>query len=552
MTAPTHLTFAEFIYLLLLTTTGIALDVTNAITVGLSSLLPDIDTGASTVGRALPFLSGPIERRFGHRTLTHSLLFCCVLALVCSPVALLETDVYFCFVAGYVSHPFLDTMNVNGIRLFYPFSSVKCVFPLEVNNPSRYRTQTGSAIDRTLGLLFLLGCLPAFLIANQGFERFVRATQKNIESAVRDYNDFSPANRVFGDFTAHNLLTRESIAGRFEIVGTLNDHTLLFKAGDGELHSLGREYEAEYAAENVVCNRGPAARTVVQTIDMASQPLVTLQQYLDPRWENQLFGSLTTRDPVSLPENARAFQSLSVTGGILNLRFATPEELTLHRLQSVFVERGYLTVRTVIPLTAESLAVAARPVDSVAPGYVTRVLQYRNGELIRQSVHAGDSVRPGDILARVDDRGASALRLEIEDEKERLLVAQARSRLGALDRQIRSLLLAAALDSAERVRIRRLAAEGLSIPVDPAESSRVAIGNARAMEALLERRQLIRDRCESRLKKQDLDSLRIRQRHEEERLAREVRSTVHGVVVDIRRTERSGRQVLTFILRRAG
>ena len=552
MTAPTHLTFAEFIYLLLLTTTGIALDVTNAITVGLSSLLPDIDTGASTVGRALPFLSGPIERRFGHRTLTHSLLFCCVLALFCSPVALLETDVYFCFVAGYVSHPFLDTMNVNGIRLFYPFSSVKCVFPLEVNNPSRYRTQTGSAIDRTLGLLFLLGCLPAFLIANQGFERFVRATQKNIESAVRDYNDFSPANRVFGDFTAHNLLTRESIAGRFEIVGTLNDHTLLFKAGDGELHSLGREYEAEYAAENVVCNKGPAARTVVQTIDMASQPLVTLQQYLDPRWENQLFGSLTTRDPVSLPENARAFQSLSVTGGILNLRFATPEELTLHRLQSVFVERGYLTVRTVIPLTAESLAVAARPVDSVAPGYVTRVLQYRNGELIRQSVHAGDSVRPGDLLARVDDRGASALRLEIEDEKERLLVAQARSRLGALDRQIRSLLLAAALDSAERVRIRRLAAEGLSIPVDPAESSRVARGNARAMEALLERRQLVRDWCESRLKKQDLDSLRIRQRHEEERLAREVRSTVHGVVVDIRRTERSGRQVLTFILRRAG
>jgi hypothetical protein len=72
------------------------------------------------------------------------------------------------------------------------------------------------------------------------------------------------------------------------------------------------------------------------------------------------------------------------------------------------------------------------------------------------------------------------------------------------------------------------------------------------MEALLERRQLVRDWCESRLKKQDLDSLRIRQRHEEERLSREVRSTVHGVVVDIRRTERSGRQVLTFILRRAG
>jgi hypothetical protein len=322
------------------------------------------------------------------------------------------------------------------------------------------------------------------------------------------------------------------------------------KAGDGELHSLGREYEAEYAAENVVCYRGAAARTVVRTIDMASQPLATLQQYLDPRWENQLFGSLTTRDPVSLPENARAFQSISVTGGMVSLKFATPEELTLHNLHSVFVERGFLTVRTVIPLAAESLSVVAGPVDSTTPGYVSRVLACRKGEFVRQFVHSGDSVRPRMLLACVDDRGVASLRLEMEDDRERILVAENRSRLSVLDRQISAHLRRRALDSMNWRRMRRLASEGFALSHDVADSIRSFVQDSLHLQDLIQRRRILRKWFQHRLMKQDLDSLQMRQRMEQQRIEREVRSTVHGVVVDIRRTDRSGREYLTFIIRK--
>ena len=57
MTTPTHIAFGEFLYLLLLTTTGIALSPINALTIGLSSVLPEVDTAASLPGRAVPFLA---------------------------------------------------------------------------------------------------------------------------------------------------------------------------------------------------------------------------------------------------------------------------------------------------------------------------------------------------------------------------------------------------------------------------------------------------------------------------------------------------------------
>src|SRR5690349_13208675 len=135
MTAPTHITFAEFIYLLILTTTGVSLNVLNACVIAISSLLPDIDTSVSTVGRAVPVISRKLERKFGHRTLTHSVAFVVGLAIVLLPLYFFLPQIYVCFLAGYCSHLLLDTMTINGVKLFFPFSTVKCVFPLEVNAP---------------------------------------------------------------------------------------------------------------------------------------------------------------------------------------------------------------------------------------------------------------------------------------------------------------------------------------------------------------------------------------------------------------------------------
>ena len=45
-------------------------------------LLPDIDSHTSTIGRAFPFISKPLESRFGHRTITHSLFSLALISLL--------------------------------------------------------------------------------------------------------------------------------------------------------------------------------------------------------------------------------------------------------------------------------------------------------------------------------------------------------------------------------------------------------------------------------------------------------------------------------------
>jgi len=273
MTSPTHITFAEFIYLLILTTLGVSLSLVNALVIAVSSLLPDIDTQASIIGKTFPFISARIERRFGHRTLTHSIPFILGVAFLTLPLILWNSSLYACFITGYASHPFLDTMTVNGVRLFYPFSGAKCVFPFEVNNPHRYRIQTGSKGEKMLAALFLIGCIPTSMIAYEGYERFVRTAQQNIEAAVRDYNEFSRDHLVVARVVAHNAITKQPFSETVEIVGALNPHTLVFKGSDAGLHTIGKEFQADFVAENIVCFRGSAALSSLRNIDIRNQLL---------------------------------------------------------------------------------------------------------------------------------------------------------------------------------------------------------------------------------------------------------------------------------------
>ena len=293
MIAPTHMSFAAFLYLLMLTTIGVPLSAANAMAIVISSMAPDIDNGASTVGKLIPPFSRLLERKFGHRTLTHSLLGIAAVCVVLIPLLLVNADLYICTFVGYASHPFLDTMTVHGVKLFYPFSTVHCVFPLEVNNPHRYRVHTGSRTDKALAVIFAAGCIPTFLIAHQGYERFIRSAQQNIGAAVRDYEDFSRNHLVMARIDAYDMFTKQPLNGTVEIVGALNAQTLVFKGPEGRLHTLGKEFAADYVAEAITCIRGKEARSFVRTLDLRNKLVADLTASMDTLAENYCFGDIT-------------------------------------------------------------------------------------------------------------------------------------------------------------------------------------------------------------------------------------------------------------------
>ncbi len=71
MTLGSHVAFAAVLYLGGATRFGYRPDwISWALAAAAASLLPDVDLPPAKIGRLFWWLSGPLERRFGHRTLT--------------------------------------------------------------------------------------------------------------------------------------------------------------------------------------------------------------------------------------------------------------------------------------------------------------------------------------------------------------------------------------------------------------------------------------------------------------------------------------------------
>jgi len=560
MTAPTHVTFAGFVYLLIMTPTGVALSVPNAIAMAVASLLPDLDTGASRIGRMFLPLSLRIERRFGHRTLTHAVVFVFSLAVVLLPLALWDMDLYACFCAGYTTHTLLDTATINGVRLFYPFSTVRCVFPMEIYHPLRYRTATGSKLDHALGVIFLLGCIPTFLIAELGYERFVRFAQRNVESAVRDYNEYSRTNRVFATISGHNLLTKEHVAGRFEIVGTLDDQTLLFKGGEGRLHSLGNEYRAEYVAENVLCEKGEAVTISVREADMADQPLSGIGASLEATGEHRFFGSLATSDPFSIPQAGRGegeFSPITGSSGSLKFNHASYADIAMLGLDNIFVTRGILIVRTIREVRTVS-GDSSSPLLAILGGvpglpfgeYSKVTFHVAVKEPVRFLRGKGDLVLAGDVLARWGNRTEAQSVIALNLQKVLSLERELALKIAGFQQKLAQAEEGARAESTAAGIAGEMERKGFT-SAPAGEKSRTRLKKARFELARVQSEAgALRARYEVQIR-----SLRIRneQLAMKDSLAEtrsEIRSPVGGFLADIRQAVHGGRLWVTILLRK--
>lgn len=114
MTAPTHVAFAVMIAAM----SDVGLGAATACALG--GLMPDIDHPQSSLGRLFWFLSVPINNRWGHRGLIHSVLFWSI-PLIIGIVSGSKILQWLCI--GCISHGVLDCLNVSGVRLFLPFSN---------------------------------------------------------------------------------------------------------------------------------------------------------------------------------------------------------------------------------------------------------------------------------------------------------------------------------------------------------------------------------------------------------------------------------------------
>ena len=194
MTATTHYAFSY----LLCAAAGV--EPTTALTASLFSLLPDIDHPESTIGRIFSPLSKYIQRKYGHRTVTHSLFAIMFIAAALLPLLLIPrllqwgnpfwTGLYAAALLAFSSHIFIDLFNKSGVRIFSPFSQKEYI---SFRTPS-LRILVSSWQEYIL--LFVIVFF-AFTVTGEGFSihKAVRSVgkmiYKNYDNAVKDYQENS-------------------------------------------------------------------------------------------------------------------------------------------------------------------------------------------------------------------------------------------------------------------------------------------------------------------------------------------------------------------------
>lgn len=543
MKGTTHVGFAGLMYLVLFTTAGVSLSAGNAAALAFASVLPDIDTGGSRIGRICPPLTRFLERRFGHRTLTHSLLLITILSLVLLVPILLGSELAASFLLGYATHPFLDTCTPNGVRLFFPFSRLRCVFPFDSAAPRRFRVESGSRLDTALGGLMWLACIPALYVADLGYERFVRLTQHSVESAVRDYESFCGSAVVRIAMTARDGLSGETLVGRFPVAGALNAHTLIFAGPDGRLHSVGKEFEAEYTADNIVSEKGEPAAVVVRQVDMRYQVLGILAA---EEGESYCFGDVVTAVDIPLPSRPRGFTPVHGNGKRIHLNFARKPDIEELGLANVLATSGTVVVRSIIRQGASDSSLHARSLQS---GGTILTCTVNPGEVLDLKKAAGQTVRRGDTLAVRVVPAFFQEEASLNDRKLLTLRGRARAARQDLDRAIAGAASAAAADSAEYAGAIELARRGFIAEAALGRAAARWEKSKRALGRLIASRALLRERSALEEEKLRLAGEQIRARALVHELKCGILAPVSGILAGVRRDQSGGKEKVFFVIR---
>ena len=259
MLAPTHSVFGIFLTLIILAVFGVqwGLHWTIILVAILGAIIPDIDHPKSIIGKIFYPISAPIERRYGHRTITHSLvgwaiatvLFAVIIGLISFIPIIAElgwSDLPIRWIAAfsisYFSHLVLDMLNKRGSQMFWPDPG-RDVIP---RNP-KYRPESGSRIEVLIFFILLALMFLAFPISKFGIASSLRWLLATPGSAIEEYKTLKT--HAYLDFKGIMGETREQVAGKAEVLDVSNKRLVILY--NGNVYTLSDELAADIFTSHV-------------------------------------------------------------------------------------------------------------------------------------------------------------------------------------------------------------------------------------------------------------------------------------------------------------
>ncbi|GAA6737479.1 MULTISPECIES: metal-dependent hydrolase [Thermus] len=528
MTAGTHLAGAA-LTASLLRGLGLEVGLQEGVALAWGSVMPDIDTTTSGPGKFVRPLSTFLERRFGHRTLTHSLLFLLVLAFLLYPLARAQPGAYWAFLAGYLSHLLLDTLNVNGVPLLWPWRLQFWFF-----SAREWRIRYASPQEATLALILALVGFALWPLSGQGFASAFRHLVGTPEVAVLDYLDWRERWEVWAEVKGFNRETQEALEGRFLVVEALGREGVLVEDALGRTLAVSRD--GQVVAYRVRMQKGRPQVLREWRLDLSGRLLGDLLQAL-PRGARRVWITGEARpaaEPPPLVPLVGTYPRVEASQNPPRLVFhaARPEDLA--PLAGLYLQAGSAVVRAAFPPGGEeaSLELPALPaLPQVHP--LVFSLSSLSGLLVRP----GDRVEEGEPIARRVDEAP----LQDLEDQARKKVEEARRLEGELARleercraEREELKGKLARAREEAARLRYLVAQG----AEPRLRLVEAEGRVEELEGRLTRLALDcageRARLEEGMREARLEAARLERRRTRTAEAQLVRAPVAGRVAEVK------------------
>lgn len=214
-----------------------------AVAIG-ASQIPDIDTSTSSIGQILWPISRWIEKRYPHRSVTHSLIFTVVLGLISLGLwwqYQIDVKVAIALPLGHLVACFSDTFTKAGVQLFWP-SPLWCVFGL---NPKR-RLTTGGAGEYWV-LVVAVGAIVVNvgLINGGGLGQFTAESLGLRSGILENYQQNANNKEVFALVEGTFFADSSPANGKYFILSQIgNEFILLDRAGGIYQTGIGAQISA--------------------------------------------------------------------------------------------------------------------------------------------------------------------------------------------------------------------------------------------------------------------------------------------------------------------
>ncbi|ERN41341.1 putative membrane-bound metal-dependent hydrolase [Rubidibacter lacunae KORDI 51-2] len=325
MMTATHMAFS-------VTFTSLALGTASPGVLGvaaIASLVPDIDTTRSLIGRVLFPIARLLERRFPHRSLTHSFLGTGIVTLVtCPTLAIIPAAYWHAWILGYFLGWAADMLTKSGVAAGYP-SSARWIFP---RNP-RLRLQTGSGAEYCV--LFLLTVVAIASIAlNSGggilasFNRVMGLPSGAVQEFAAEGNHYL----MFAKLQGRSTVTQQPVEGLFEVVQVLTQSELLVRDRVG-FYQVWRSQQSQIYVNRISLVRGQPIEEAIARLSWREQlGKVAIAELSRLPARTYLSGTVVVdTGELLLVDNPEQFPTITLQPGsgtyLARLRAATPAQV---------------------------------------------------------------------------------------------------------------------------------------------------------------------------------------------------------------------------------